>query len=63
MGAQACVPNTDPGVCPPLPHEGPGWGGAEEVGRGSGANSILRAEYGFGKREFHPPTPGELPEL
>src|SRR3954470_15146217 len=28
---------TDPGVCPPLPHENPGWGRAGEVGRGSSA--------------------------
>src|SRR5918994_5522056 len=41
---------SDPGVFPPLPHEDPCWGRADEVGRGSSALSIVHHPGGRGKR-------------
>src|SRR6266545_5700133 len=47
--------DTDPGVCPPLPHEDPRWGRAEEVRRGS--PPVATMQHGLGRRK---PTLGGI---
>src|SRR5438876_4172400 len=40
----------DPGVCPPLPHGGPGWGRAMRLGADRAPESIVHRGGGGGKR-------------